>query len=581
MADRIIRVNMKTLEITEEGVPSRWAGFGGRAMTSAIVAEEVPPTCTPLGRSNKLVFAPGLLGGSAAPTSGRISLGAKSPLTGGIKESNSGGQAGQVLGRLGIRALIVEDKPEDKTKRYLLEIRKGGVTVVECAELAGLGNYDTVAKLVGRYGEKKSAFMSIGMAGEWGMTAASVAVTDRELRPTRHAGRGGLGAVMGSKGLKAIYCDDSEVSIRKPVDKAAFKAAGRRLAKALAEHPVTGEGLPTYGTNVLQNVLNEAGGLPTRNFREGSFAGADKISGETQRDTILARGGKVRHGCHSGCTIQCSRIYMDANGEYLTKGPEYETIWSHGTNCCIDDLDAIARMDRMDDDIGVDTIEMGATIGVAMEAGLAAFGDAAGAIELLEQVQQGTPLGRILGCGAKVTGQCFGVDHVPVVKGQAMPAYDPRAVQGIGVTYATSTMGADHTAGYTIAPNILKVGGFVDPLKPDGQVDISRGLQIATAALDSTGMCLFVAFAILDNSDTLPAITDLINALYGLELTLDDVTSLGQTVLSMERKFNQAAGFTAADDRLPDWMRTEPLAPHNTVFTVPEEDLDQVFNFVE
>jgi aldehyde:ferredoxin oxidoreductase len=583
MADRIVRVNMRTRKITEEAVPKKWALFGGRAMTSAIVSEEVPPTCTPLGSSNKLVFAPGLLGGSSAVQSGRISVGGKSPLTGTIKEANAGGQPGQILGRLGIRALVIEDKPEDARKLYTLVLKKDGISLVESPELKELGNYDTVKKLTAKYGEKKVGYITIGMAGEWGLTAASIACTDPELRPTRHAGRGGLGALMGSKRLKAIVCDDNGTSMKEPKDKARLSEASRKFAKILKDHAVTGEGLPTYGTNVLQNIINEAGGLPTKNFRLGSFEGASKISGEEQHDRIKKRGGdgKLPHGCHSGCIIQCSRIYADKDGHYISKGPEYETIWAHGTNCCIDDLDAIARMDYLDDDIGLDTIEMGATIGVAMEAGIARFGDAAGAIKLLEEVRKGTPLGRILGCGADTTGRCFGVDHIPTVKGQAMPAYEPRAIQGIGVTYATSTQGADHTAGYAIATNILKVGGYVDPLKPEGQVDLSRNLQIATAAVDSTGLCLFVAFALLDNPDGLPQACEMINGLYGTELKVDDVVELGKTVLSMERKFNLAAGFTNAHDRLPDWMRTEKLAPHNTVFTVPDAELDQVFNFVK
>jgi len=580
MADRLMRVNMATLSISEEPLPEKWAGLGGRAMTSAIVAEEVPPLCTPLGPDNKLVFAPGLLGGSAAPISGRLSVGAKSPLTGGIKESNAGGQAAQILGRLGIRALVVEGKPA-RDACYTLELRSNGAALVACPELKGLGNYATVGKLVAKYGDKKVGFMTIGMAGEMGLTAASIACTDRELRPTRHAGRGGLGAVMGSKGLKAIFCDDSQTEMRQPANTEAFREAAKKFAKALKEHPVTGEGLPTYGTNILQNIINESGGLPTRNFHSGEFKGAGKISGETQHDVILERGGKVAHGCHSGCVIQCSRIYNDKDGNYLTKGPEYETIWAHGGNCGIDDLDAIAVMDRMDDDIGLDTIEMGATIGVAMEAGVAKFGDANAAINLLKEVEKGTPLGRILGSGAAVTGQVFGVDHVPVVKGQAMPAYDPRAIQGIGVTYATSTQGADHTAGYAIATNILKVGGFVDPLKPEGQVELSRNLQIATAAVDAAGLCLFVAFAVLDKPEAFEAIYEMINGFYGLNLNGDDVAALGKSILSTERKFNAAAGFTNADDRLPDWMRTEKLAPHGVVFTVPDAELDTVFNFVQ
>jgi len=581
MKDRIIRVNMKTLTVSEEEVPEKYAAYGGRAITSAIISDEVPPLAIPLGPENKLIFAPGILGGTASANSGRLSVGAKSPLTGGIKEANAGGQAAQVMARLGIRALIVEDKPEDTTKMYTLEVGSESAKLVESSELKGLGNYDTVDKLVAKYGDKNTALVTIGMAGEMGLLAASIACTDRELRPTRHAGRGGLGAVMGSKGLKAIYFDDEGTKTREPKDKEAFKAAARKFAAALLEHPVTGEGLPTYGTNVLQNVINEAGGLPTKNFREGSYEGASKISGEVQHDVILERGGKVAHGCHSGCVIRCSRDYHDKDGHFMTKGPEYETIWSHGSNCLIDDLDAIAVMDRMDDDIGLDTIEMGATIGVAMEAGICDFGDADGAIKLLAEVRDGTPLGRILGSGAKVTGQCFGVDHVPEVKGQALPAYDPRSIQGIGVTYATSTMGGDHTAGYAIATNILKVGGFVDPLKPEGQVELSRNLQIATAALDAAGLCIFVAFAVLDKPEAFEAIYEMIKAMYGLNLGPDDVTALGKDILKIERKYNEAAGFTNADDRLPRWMYTEPLPPHNTVFSVTDAELDEFYNFMD
>ncbi len=236
-------------------------------------------------------------------------------------------------------------------------------------------------------------------------------------------------------------------------------------------------------------------------------------------------------------------------------------------------------LDRLDDDFGVDTIEMGATIGVAMEAGLAKFGDAQAAINLVKEVGKGTPLGRILGSGAAVTGKVFGVERVPVVKGQSMPAYDPRGVQGIGVTYATSPMGADHTAGYAVATNILGVGGKVDPLKPEGQAELSRNLQIATAAIDSTGMCLFIAFAIMDQPETFQALIDTINAFYGLKLTANDVTELGKSVLKNERDFNIRAGFTAKQDRLPEFFKKEALPPHNVTFTVTDKDLDSVFNW--
>ncbi|MCD6506977.1 hypothetical protein J7M22_10180 [Candidatus Poribacteria bacterium] len=376
-------------------------------MTSAIVSSEVPPNCYPLDENNKLVIAPGLLGGTPAPCSGRLSVGAKSPLTGGIKEANAGGTAAQKLSRLDIAAIVVEGKPEDG-KLYMLKIDKDGAELLDASDLKGLGNYDTVAKLMERYGDRISC-ISIGQADEMKMSAASVAVTDTEGRPTRHAGRGGMGAVMGSKGLKAIVVDDSGTERVSMADPDAFRAASRKFARLLASHPVTGETLPTYGTNALANVINEAGAYPTRNFSSGQFEGTDKISGETQRETIIKRGGLPKHPCHPGCVIQCSRIYMDKDGNYLTKGPEYETVWANGANLGIDDLDAIATMDRLYDDYGLDTIEMGVALGVAMEAGIKEFGDAQGAIELIKEVGKGTPLGRILGNGAAVTGQAFGV----------------------------------------------------------------------------------------------------------------------------------------------------------------------------
>ncbi|MDP4978962.1 MAG: aldehyde ferredoxin oxidoreductase C-terminal domain-containing protein, partial [Desulfobacterales bacterium] len=242
-------------------------------------------------------------------------------------------------------------------------------------------------------------------------------------------------------------------------------------------------------------------------------------------------------------------------------------------------LDAIAMLDRLDDDFGVDTIEMGATIAVAMEAGIAKFGDAQAAINLVKEVGKGTPLGRILGSGTEVTGKVFGVERIPTVKGQAMPAYDPRGVQGMGVTYATSTMGADHTAGYAVTANILGVGGKVDPLTPEGQIELSRNLQIATAAVDSTGMCLFIAFAVLDQPETFQALIDMINAFYGGELTADGVAELGKSVLKTERDFNTRAGFTSKQDRLPEYFLKEKLPPHNVTFKVKDEELDQVFNW--
>jgi aldehyde:ferredoxin oxidoreductase len=577
--DKILRIDMGAKGGPKASVEpvGKYAGLGGRGMTSMIVNDEVDPLCHPLSAANKLVFAPGLLAGTSASTSGRLSVGCKSPLTYTIKEANAGGQAGMALGRLGYAAVIIEGQPAGDDL-WKIVINKEGVSFSVDNSCRGLGNYDTVAKLSKVHGEKV-AYVTIGQAGELKLGAASIACTDRELRPTRHMGRGGVGAVMGSKKIKAIVVDEAGVPPPQPKDPARFKEAAKAFVEGLKRHPVTGQGLPAFGTNILTNVLNEAGGYPTRNFQEGRFEGASKISGETQAALETERGGLATHGCQRGCTIQCSGIFHDKNGKYVTKQPEYETVWSHGGNCGIDDLDVIAQLDRMDDDFGLDTIEMGVTIGVAMEAGVIQFGDGQGAIRLLGEVGKGTPLGRILGSGAGITGKAFGVERVPVVKNQAIPAYDPRAVQGIGVTYATTTMGADHTAGYAVATNILKVGGFVDPLKPEGQVELSRNLQIATAAVDSTGMCLFIAFAVLDQPDTFQNLIDLLNAQYGLTLTGDDVTALGKKVLSAERAFNTRAGFTAEHDRLPRFFEQQPLAPHQVTFQVKPEELDRVFNW--
>ncbi len=577
--DKILRIDMGAEggpKVTVEEL-GEYAGMGGRGMTSMVISKEVPPDCHALGPENKLVIAPGLMSGSPASTSGRLSVGCKSPLTGGIKEANSGGQGAQVLARLGYAAIILEGEPKGDDI-YKIFINKDKVEITPVNEYKLMGNYELAGKIKADYGDDV-AMLSIGPAGEMKMCAATIAVTDREFRPTRHAGRGGVGAVMGSKAVKVIVLDDAGCSMRKPKDPDKFKEANKTFTKGLRSHSVTGEGLPAYGTNVLTNIINEAGGYPTYNFKQGQFKDAAKISGEAFAELETKRGGNPTHGCHKGCVIRCSGIYVDKDGNYITKQPEYETVWSHGGNCGIGDPDAIAKIDFQDDDIGLDTIEMGATFGVAMEAGLLEFGDWEGVLKYLEDVRKGTPIGRILGSGAAVTAKAFGIERAPVVKGQAMPAYDPRAVKGIGVTYATTPMGADHTAGYAVATNILGVGGEVDPLKSEGQIELSRNLQIATAALDATGYCLFIAFAILDQPETFDAMVESINGMYGLSMTADDVAELGKKILSMEREFNKKAGFTAADDRLPRYFKREPLAPHNVVFDVSDEELDTVFNW--
>ncbi|KJS69974.1 MAG: aldehyde:ferredoxin oxidoreductase, partial [Peptococcaceae bacterium BICA1-7] len=391
-------------------------------------------------------------------------------------------------------------------------------------------------------------------------------------------GRGGLGAVMGSKKIKVIVVDSPGTFDAPVKDQEKFKASAKKFAKILLDHPVCGQGLPSYGTNVLMNIINEAGTLPTRNFRFGRFDRANEVSGEKLAEVAVARGGKATHACHPGCVMRCSNVYPMPDGKVCAP-IEYETAWGFGPNLEIGDLDVVARLNYICNDVGLDTIEAGCTLGVLMEAGVIPFGDGQAAIAALEEVGRGTTLGRIIGSGSTTAGKAYGVTRVPAVKGQGIPAYDPRSCKGNGVTYATTPMGADHTAGYAVTANILSVGGSVNPLLAEGQVDLSRNLQVATAAVDSTGLCLFVAFAVLDNPEGLPTVVDMINAQYGLELTVDDVFKLGQEVLKNELEFNRRAGFTSADDRLPEFFIKEELSPHNTRFDIKDGELDQVFDF--
>ncbi|MDR5703109.1 MAG: aldehyde ferredoxin oxidoreductase C-terminal domain-containing protein, partial [Armatimonadota bacterium] len=531
--------------------------------------------------SNKLVIAPGIVSGTAAPTSGRTSFGGKSPLTGTIKETNAGGLSSQKIARLGIKAIVIEGQPKDPTKYWVLKITKDGTEFLPADDLVGKGMYEVCQRLWEKHG--KVAVIGIGPAGEMRMTAAGICVNDQENTAGRYAGRGGMGAVMGSKGIKAIVIDDTGGPGVEIVNKELFERGIKKLTDASLKHDVTKKGgaLNTYGTNVLANIMNEAGGYPTRNFSSGRFELTHKISGEAKVEIIKQRNGEgaTGHPCHPGCIIQCSDRWPNPDGTFKVSVMEYESVWALGANCGIGDLDDIADLIWLCNDIGLDTIEMGGTLAVAMEGGLLSFGDAKEAKRLLdEEIRKGTPLGRILGNGAVFTGRAFGVTRVPAVKGQNMPAYEPRAVKGIGVTYATSTMGADHTAGYTIAPEILGVGGKADPFAVQ-KAELSRNFQASTAFIDSTGYCLFDAFAVLDIPEGLEGMVESCAGVLGTNWTVNDILPLGLQILKAERQFNEAAGFTKAHDRLPEFMTREPLPPHNTVFDVPEEVLDEVYNF--
>lgn len=581
----ILRLDMRTREYRLEDVPEAYRLLGGRGLTSTIVHDEVPPQCHPLGPNNKLVFAPGIVTGTAAPSSARLSVGAKSPLTGGIKESNAGSAWASALATMGIKALIVEGQPERAGEYWLAhvvwEAASGRPTVAfyPAGEYANKSLSEVYPVVQERFG-KDAHIASIGVAGEYAYGNSGIVFADLHGRPTRYSGRGGLGAVMGSKGLKFLVLEPEGAPRPQIANPDLFREGRRKLADALRSHSITKPkgGLNTYGTAVLINILNEAGGLPTRNFASGRFDGAAKIAGEAIFEGVKARKGEeiYNHACSPGCIIQCSNTWYAEDGSEIASCVEYESDWALGANCEIDSLDDIAEMVRLCNTYGLDTIETGTTLAVAMEGGVAPFGDGKRAIELVHEMGKGTPLGRILGSGTETAARVLGVRRVPVVKGQSMPAYEPRAIKGIGITYATTTMGADHTAGYTIAPEILKVGGAVDPLSPEGKADLSRAFQATTAFIDSTGHCLFIAFAILDIPSGFEGVVDEVNAILGTAYTGNDVVPLGNEILRKERAFNEAAGLTAKDDRLPEFMTYEPLPPHNVVWDVPDEALDAV-----
>jgi aldehyde:ferredoxin oxidoreductase len=568
---RILRINTRTQEYAFEEL-GEYAGLGGRALTSRVVNKEVPADCHPLSAENKLVFASGVLACTNAANSGRVSVGAKSPLTGGIKESNSGGQFANQMGRMDLQAIILEDKPEDDSEFTNIFISKDEVKFTSAKEIVGMHNYPAQEKLQEEFGQKAVTCLC-GPAGEHCMQAATIQFSDPEGLPTRSAGRGGMGAVLGSKKVKSLILDHEVKGKVLMGDEEGFKAARKEWTDILRSHPVTSQGLPAYGTAILVNIVNEAGALPTKNFRTGRFENAEKISGETLADTITKRDGKVSHGCHTGCIIQCSQVYNDKDGKMLTTGFEYETIWGFGAHLLIDDLDLIATMDRTCDEIGMDTIEMASSLAMAMEGGLIAWGDGPAALEYLRKVGTGDPVGRILGNGAGFTAAAFGVDRIPTVKNQSMPAYDPRAVKGVGVTYATTPMGADHTAGYAVCQNVLKCGGDVDGHNKEGNIETSKNLQIATAAVDSLGLCLFVAFAVLDDERGVPCMAKLVAGLLGSEYSVDDVVNLGIGALQDELDFNRRAGFTDKDDQLPRWFTEEALPPHNVKWDFSTEEL--------
>ena len=571
---KFIRINMTEQTISETDFPQEYLGLGGRGLTAALINNEVPADCDPLGPDNKLVFAGGLLTGTKLVNTSQISIGAKSPLTGGIKESNVGGSAPHALGKMGIAAIVVEGQAPGG-KHWVLRLDADGQALLEPAdEFVGLRTYECADKMLARYGEKNGILL-IGPAGEQRLASASVQSTDVDNRPCRAAGRGGMGAVMGAKGLKAIVVSEEGSAADASSGSDAFKDAAKAVATAISNNPFTGQMLRAVGTAGLVAAVNGLGAFPSFNATQGQLEGSDKISGETLAATVAERGGRTGHKGCTGCIIHCSNEYMDQNGKYVTASLEYETIWSMGAMPGITDLDAIAQLDFLCDDIGLDTINTGVAVAVAMDAGYKAFGDAQAAIDLLEEVARGSEIGQVIGNGPVAVGRHFNHARVPAVKNQSIAAYDPRAMQGNGVTYATSPMGADHTAGNLVGAYLT---GQLQGTEPDGQVDASRESQISMAMVDNTGLCMLAASAMSDPA-VLPALAVAINVRWGSSLTPDDLKVLGVRTLQTEIEFNRKAGLTKEDDRLPQFFYDEPLAPHNVVFKISPAELDKTLEF--
>jgi len=554
---------MTTHEIKSE-INKGYEFLGGRSLSSRIVYDEVEPTCEPLGRKSKLVIAMGLLSGTIASSASRISIGAKSPLTNGIKEANCGGVAGSKLSKCGIQAIIIEGKSEDD-KCYVLVINKDSYKLEVMNELKYLGNYETVEKLYYKYG-RKTGILCVGPTGERGLRGACIASSD-SIGELKFAARGGLGAVMGSKGLKAIVVDDKGCNLITYKDKEKFIELAKDYNKKLASDPKVTGTYHNYGTTAIVKAVNGMGALPTCNFRYGSTEHVSNLSGEKMNELILSRGGegKLALSCMEICAIRCSTIYPDKDGKKLVSTMQYENIALLGSNLGMENLDQVAQLNYEINDLGLDTIETGCALGVTLDMGYGRFGCVEDCMALINEIKRNTPLGRLIGNGALLTGQILGCDRIPTGKGQGFAGYDPRALKGNGVTYSMSTMGGDHTAG-----NCFGSRATVDPLGTESQGELSRTLQIQIGTLDCIGLCMFARGPLFADASIL---ANIVNYRAGSSFDKDTIWELGIETLKLEREFNIKAGVSPAHDKLPEYLYEEPLSPTNAVFDLTEEEM--------
>ena len=564
----VLRVNLTDGTFRREPLREDLARdyLGARGLGTRYFVDEVDPTVDPLSPENKLFFVAGPLTGTLGTSAGRFNVVAKSPLTGTIGASNSGGYWGPELKFAGWDMVVLEGVSPKPVYLYLYNDK---AELRDASSLWGKETHEATDLLLAET-DPEAKVACIGPAGENQVLLANI-MNDKHRAP----GRGGMGAVMGSKNVKALVVRGTKgVQV---ADKEGFLDAVKRARAKLAAHPVTSGGLPLYGTNVLVNILNQSGGLPTRNFQTGVFDRADKTGGETQRDTRLHR----NKGCF-GCTIACGRVSFAADpfaGE--GEGPEYETSWSFGADCEVDDIDAIAKANYRCNELGLDTISLGSTVACAMElvergyvdpqivGSDLRFGNARAMVDLVDQVGYRRGFGELVGQGSWRLASHFGHPELSMtVKKQEMPAYEPRAIQGIGLNYATSNRGGCHVRGYLISPEILGVPQKLDPQSIEEKPAWDKIFQDLTAAVDSAGMCLFTTFGIGGEE-----IAAQLAAATGVPYTAEEVLKVGERIWNMERLFNLKAGFTAADDTLPDRLLKDPMpeGPHKgKVSQVPE-----------
>jgi aldehyde:ferredoxin oxidoreductase len=569
-ARKILRVNLTKGTVTNEPLNMAWAAqyLGSRGLASKYLSEEVDPKVDPLSAENKIIWATGPLTGTMASTGGRYVVVTKGPLTGAIACSNSGGYWGAELKMAGWDMVIFEGK---SPKPVYLSIEDDKVELRDAAHLWGKSVWETETLIKKDHQDPLTRISSIGLAGENQVLFAAV-VNDLH----RAAGRSGVGAVMGSKNLKAIAVRGTKGvgNIHNPKE---FMRVTTEKKKILAENAVTGQGLPTYGTQVLMNVINEMGALPTRNHRDVAFEGARDISAEAMAEPRKTDGKPhlVTNQACFGCTIACGRIskidethfsvqnkpqYWGASG-----GLEYEAAWALGAANGVNDLEALQYANLICNEQGMDPISFGATVGAAMELyemgvltkeeiGIEApFGSAKALCELAELTARGEGFGKEIGQGSKRLCAKHGYPELSMsVKGQEFPAYDSRGIQGMGLTYATSNRGACHLRSYTVASEVLGIPVKTDPLSAEGKPELVMAFQDATASFDSAGLCIFTSFA-WSLADIQPQIA----AACGEEFTMENLNQIGERIWNMERDFNNRAGFTSKDDTLPPRLLTE------------------------